>query len=248
VAIPTDRLKHEVHVWWTVPERLRGMDTLNAFERTLSSDERQQWQRFAFPEHRHRYLVSHALVRFVLSKYASVAPAQWRFRTTARGRPEIANLEAPALRFNLTHTRGLSACVVSLVVDCGIDAEELSSRHHPHSIARRMFSPSEQEMLQRLAGDELLEAFYTRWTLREAYLKARGIGIGFPTQLLHFDVDGAGTVSASFRPEVGDDAHGWRFSMQTPTPRHVCAVAVRQRDQDNRTTLLNEFVPGSGED
>lgn len=54
----------------------------------LSTEELRQQRRFYFERDRHRYLVTRAMVRTVLSKYAAIAPEQWRFTTNSYGRPD----------------------------------------------------------------------------------------------------------------------------------------------------------------
>ena len=55
-------------------------------------------------------------MRTVLSNYADVAPADWRFAEGERGKPYIQSpAGAPTLHFNLSNTLGLVVCAVSLV-------------------------------------------------------------------------------------------------------------------------------------
>jgi 4'-phosphopantetheinyl transferase len=223
-----DRLRLETHVWYVRPESVQDPATLTRLKALLSSDEIERCHRFRFPDDRHRFLVSHALVRLALSRYAAIPPGEWRFLRSAHGRPEIGNPGIPALRFNLTHTRGLSACVVSLEQDCGIDAERLVERHNPLGVAKKMFSPVEYEELQQLKGEAALVYFFTHWTLREAYVKARGIGISFPTRELIFDCESDNQVRLTCDARIDARAHDWQFRVLRPTDEHVVTVALRQ--------------------
>lgn len=238
--MPIERLAREAHVWLMVPESVQDEARLEACRAVLSESELARYERFRFPQDRHRYLVSHALVRNVLSRYLEIPPAEWVFFCTSHGRPEIANPEIPPLRFNLTHTTGLAACVVTLSDPCGIDAERIAARHDPLGVARRMFSEAEYEQLSRLAGLEQLQYFFTRWTLREAYVKARGIGISFPTHKLRFNVDPAGLVSVTFQLELKEQIDRWQFRVLRPTPQHIGAIAIsRSGDLDKKLVVRN---------
>jgi 4'-phosphopantetheinyl transferase len=75
----------------------------------LSQEEQRQQLRFHFERDRHRYLVTRAMQRTVLSKYVGIAPRDWRFTSNDYGRPSIAAEHAAArgLEFNLSHTDGL---------------------------------------------------------------------------------------------------------------------------------------------
>ncbi len=219
--------EHEAHVWLVEPESIRDSAVLADFRAVLSAQERQQCDRFHFPQDSHRYLVSHAMLRQVLSGYADLAPADWRFSRSKHGRPEIANSDAPAIRFNLTHTHGLAACIVMQSDDCGIDAEKLDSRHNITGIAQRMFSEEEFHHLEPLNGSALSEAFYSRWVLREAFVKAKGIGISYPTRKLHFHIQDDNSIQLSFDPDLDEDDSYWRFRLLRPTDDHVAAIALR---------------------
>ena len=240
-STPLECLKREIHVWLVVPEAIQEKTRLAACQSVLCPSERARYKRFYFPEDRHRYLVSHALVRNVLSHYLDIPPAEWMFYRTGHGRPELANLEIPALRFNLTHTAGLAACVVALSDHCGIDAEHVTARHNPLGVARRMFSDGEYEQLRQLTGRKQLEYFFSRWTLREAYVKARGIGLSFPTRMLRFDVDPAGLVSVNFQPELKEQTDRWHFNLLTPTPRHIAAIAIRRTANLDKQLVVRKF-------
>jgi 4'-phosphopantetheinyl transferase len=200
---------------------------LKDYENWLSDHEAQRHRRFHFERHRHQYLLSHALLRKTLSRYAACSPAEWEFTYSEHGRPEIATAGVPDIRFNLTHTDGLSACVVTLGNSCGIDSEKLMARHNPGGVARRMFSAAEYATLQKLEGDSFLDYFYRHWTLREAYVKAIGIGITFPTKKLQFVTEEDGATRIDFGNEIDDNPEEWAFAVFRPTREHTLAVAVR---------------------
>jgi 4'-phosphopantetheinyl transferase len=235
-------LHSENHVWFIDPETVANPSQLEACRSVLSTDEMRRAARLRFPADRHLYLVSHALVRRVLSAYCTIAPQQWLFSCNERGKPEIANSAAPALRFNLTHTHRLAACIVSMGVDCGIDAEHISTRHNPKGVARRMFSPEEVARLEALRDDARLEYFYSGWTLREAYVKARGLGIAFPTHKLAFEFADPHRVRARFDTDIDDDPLRWTFRLFRPTREHVLATASTSADGGVNKVRLFEYV------
>jgi len=236
-----EQLYEDVHVWTMVPERERDPARLARFRALLSADELARLGRFRVEPAAHRYLVSHALLRSLLSRYAEIDPARWRFTYGSHGRPEIANRAAPPLRFNLTHTDGLVACIVSLNRACGIDAERLSGRHDPTGVARKMFSDREYRQLQQLSGRACLEYFYDRWTLREAYVKALGIGLTFPTRALDFTVHSDESIGVVFAPGVQDNSRHWHFRLHRPTSEHVVAVALRRNGDSEPGVVLRDF-------
>lgn len=234
------RLSREAHVWIITLESVCDPAVLQHCRDILNTEEREKLGRFVRPQDSHQYLVSHALVRNVLSRYADIAPSDWRFIQGKHGRPEIIPDTRTRLRFNLTHTSGLAACIVTLDDDCGIDAELLHERSNPLGVAKRMFSAQELDQLQQRKGQAFLEYFYERWTLREAYVKARGIGISFPTRQLCFNVDGE-KVSVKFDTAIDDCDKDWNFRLIRPDAAHVIALALRDSTGKSKHLCINHF-------
>lgn len=232
-----EKLGREAHLWVVRPESIQNRMVLGACMESLSSQEREKYRRFRFAEDRHRYLVSHALVRNVLSKYAETLPGAWVFSQSDHGRPEVANPGLSALRFNLSHTSGLVICIVTSACDCGVDVEKVQIRHNPIGVAKRMFSNPEFEHMQQLSGRKQLDYFFTRWTLREAYTKARGMGITFPTHKLCFHIQSAGEVNIDFHADIHDKHEDWQLETFSLTEEHIAAVAIRRSDQNNKTII-----------
>jgi 4'-phosphopantetheinyl transferase len=236
-----EHLQREAHVWFVVPETIRDTLKVEACLSILSKQELEQHRRFRLPEDGHRYLVSHALVRMALSKYIDIPPSKWVFSRTQRGRPEIANPGIPAIQFNLTHTVGLAGCVVTFSNACGIDAEKIAERHNHAGVAKKMFSDAESRELEQLVGQAYLEHFFTRWTLREAYVKALGIGISFPTRKLTFTVNKDNSVEVSFHPDIEDQRDNWHFQLFKPTAEHIAALAIRRRSGIDKK-IVTRFI------
>ena len=99
----------QIHLWLAWLGEITDSRLLAEYRSLLSEEERQRQMRFHFERDRHRYLVTRAMVRTVLSKYADVAPRDWRFAANDYGKPSIAaeHTEARGIEFNLSHTDGL---------------------------------------------------------------------------------------------------------------------------------------------
>jgi len=226
VLPPRSLAQGEVHLWFAFPDapQLRDPQLLQAYDALLSEPEREQQQRYLLARHRHQALVSRALVRTTLSRYAShVPPAAWRFVLGEHGRPEIAEPALP-LRFNLSHTDGLIVVGVTWHRAIRVDVEHRERRVEGDCIAERFFARAE---VAQLNGGRA--GFFELWTLKEAYIKARGAGLSLSLHRFAFDL-GPHTVDVRFDPELNDDPATWRFAQLSPTPQHVAAVAI-QSDQ-----------------
>jgi len=238
------QLENEAHVWFSTPEAVTDPGQLAGYRSMLSAEERERHQRFHFEKDRHSFLVSHALVRRVLSTYVDVDPADWQFSAGRHGRPEIAGpTGVPALRFNLTHTAGLTGCLVTLGADCGIDAELISRRGNLLAIAGKMFADAELVVLKKLDGRAFLEQFFSFWTLREAYCKALGVGLGFSKKDYAFATGSDDGVRISFDTRAGDPDGRWQFTMLRPGADHMVAVAVRMEGPSGKDVVHRFIVP-----
>jgi len=246
IATPRlEQLQQQLHVWLTVPDEITDPGTLSDYLSLLSEDERERQQRFHFEKDRHSFLVSHALVRKVLSMYVDVDPADWQFSAGEFGRPEISGpAGVPPLRFNLTHTEGLSACLVTLDVDCGVDAERVGGRGNLHAVAGKMFAASELETLSALEGQQYQQQFFTFWTLREAYCKALGTGLGFSKKDYAFDVTADNRIAINFAsPRDNGQGKYWQFNLLRPAVEHLVAVAARTGGLSGKAVIQQYIVP-----
>jgi 4'-phosphopantetheinyl transferase len=225
-------------------------ELLEAYSRWLSPQEKARGARFVFEKDRRLHLIARALVRTSLSRHSAVDPGAWQFTETAHGKPEIAS-PAPAamgLRFNISHTAGLVACAVARSHDVGIDVESGERSLPIVDLARRFFSPPEADRLSAL--DEALRPahFYALWTLKEAYLKARGFGLSLPLDSLRAIAEDDGALRVDLRPDVEAEADAWSFLPFRFGVRHCGAVAVRGGPNATIRARFARVVPLVSED
>lgn len=194
----------------------------------LSADELVRYRRFLVPEPAQTFLAARVVLRTLLSTYCLLDSRQWRFEINRWGRPFIANPDAPPdLTFNLSHRRGFIVCLIACGRDIGVDVEDQCSGGTPLlDIAERFFSPSEAAALRRLPASRQLGRFYELWTLKEAYIKARGQGLSLGLAKFSFTVTGE-TASVCFDPDFEDDPVAWDFRFFRPDAEHLVATAAR---------------------
>lgn len=175
------------------------------------------------------YVAAHALLRHMLSKALGGDPRVWAFETGPFGKPALATVHLrPWLHFNISHARGLVACVIA-VVPVGVDVEASDGEPFP-AVAER-FAPGERAMLAKAAGDEYRSIFFRLWTLKEAYLKATGEGLSGRLDLPSFQLD---PLRVTLWPSENGSAEpsnpdAWRFFEFLPCDGYRLALAVRRR-------------------
>ncbi|MFD9159415.1 4'-phosphopantetheinyl transferase family protein [Streptomyces goshikiensis] len=175
-------------------------------EWALSHGERARRERLRRAQDRVLYTAAWGLVRHALSEVEPrVAPDEWHFLRAGLGRPEVQHPAwAGSLRFNLSHTEGVVACVVTRGARCGVDVERMGRPLALHRLTRSVLSAGEQREFDLAPPGRRQELFYRYWTLKEAYLKAIGTGMRFPMTACEFEV---GTRNPSLRSLAAGPEH-----------------------------------------
>jgi 4'-phosphopantetheinyl transferase len=228
VAIDIDRDK--VYVTYAGP--IEPEDVAGCAERLncLIEDEVRRAERFHFDRDRRLFIASRALVRRSLARCINVEPTAFRFDTNEYGRPRIVfPREGRLLRFSASRTNGLAMCAVAFDRDVGADVERLQDC--PFDVARWSFAPVEVRSIDSCPEGERSERFFTYWTLKEAYIKARGLGLSIPLDRFAFHLTETRPPRLEIDPELDRQASGWRFFTLRPTMTHLAALCVHHPDR-----------------
>ncbi|EFG64478.1 4'-phosphopantetheinyl transferase family protein [Streptomyces sp. SPB074] len=198
----------------------------------LSAAERERWARLRGEAARRRHLGARLLVRHALSAHDGRPPHRWHFTAGPWGRPELPPPDQ-GLRFNLSHTDGLLACVVTPAGGCGVDVEGVPARPDALTHLPPHLAPAERAALDALDGPARAVRLAELWVLKEAYLKALGTGLTRPLSTFTFRDRGAPGPGAA--PLAVDDpllpaaeAARWRLRLLRPGPRHVLGLALQE--------------------
>lgn len=197
-----------------VPEPL-----LQQYLSWLSPAEQHRWRRFHFPQHRQEYLLSHALMRYILSAYTECAPAHVRFAENHFGKPAL--VPENQLRFNLSHSAGISILALVRGGEVGVDIEKIDASRADRNVAQRYFSVEEYRQLQD--GDALAFArtFFSFWTLKEAYIKARGQGLSLPLADFSFLIQGD-QITLNEQPYLRNTDSDWCGELLGACKINIC--------------------------
>ena len=214
----------EIHVWRASLDR--PAPSVLALRALLSEDERARADRFLLEHHRRRFAVCRGLLRVVLGRYLNRPPERLAFAYGPSGKPTLAG-PAPLL-FNVSHSDELAVYAVARDREISIDVERVRPVAQPENIADHFFSPPERHALRAVPPERRLEAFYDCWTRKEAYVKARGEGLGHP--LDQFAVSFGPGAPARLMPVSADSAReiaGWSLQALSPGAGYVGALAAR---------------------
>jgi 4'-phosphopantetheinyl transferase len=206
-----------VHVWKIDLGRSDWRCCLAA----LSIDERDRAGRFLFEQDRQRFVVARAALRSLIGWHVQMPASRIHLTVQSHGKPRlVADGHEDKVRFNVSHSYDLALIAISGEREVGVDVERIRPLADLDSIAARHFAPEERQALFRATPVDRLPLFYRYWTLKEAYLKARGFG-------LHMPLDAVDVSAAAEDPFVLQG--GWSARTLTCEPGYAAALVVAGR-------------------
>jgi len=246
----TEKLRlqpNEIHLWTTNPHDISLLNNneklLKSYQKLLTQQETKKQQRYKFSKDRHDALITRAFVRDLLSKYAEIAPSDWRFEKGEKDKPEIINAPLP-LRFNISHTDGLIICAVTRNDDIGCDVENITRNNDVLAIADRYFSSIEINDLFSLPKAQQRDRFFDYWTLKESYIKAWGLGLAIPLKDFSFTIGKASSseeqmklnnnIQLNFAQHRIDIPEVWRSWLLYPNEKHRIALSIRATENNQK--------------
>ncbi len=219
--------QEEIILRWIETGRIRSWHH-DAFAAVLDDKERTRARRFRFKEDEVTFTVAHALARCTLSEVDGRPPRLWTFRIGPYGKPAVVVAQnEPKIRFNLSHTKDLTIVAATIGREVGVDVEKITCPA-PLEIADRYFTRQERDLLTQSAGLARDEAFFSIWTLKEAYMKALSRGMDLPLDSFTVGLDPARLV----RSDQDKTWERWQLWQGRIGASHIAALAVDWPDAD----------------
>ncbi len=231
-------------IWILETSALSEMD-LRAVEAILSPEESTRARKFHVASERVEYLAAHGLARIALGRAADCSAEDLQFAIGPHGRPCVsAPQRAAALSFNLSHTGGLVGVAISSGGPVGLDVERsdrVVDMFELLQLARHILTKAEIQALSTLGSSERRHRFCQLWTLKEAYLKARGLGLVAKLNSFSFELKGS---RLRFHPPP-DDTADWGFHSKVLGSVHCLAACFKAWREGIKlhdgTSLLREY-------
>jgi 4'-phosphopantetheinyl transferase len=237
-----------IDLWCTYISEIGDDSLWTRYDALLSADERVKQARFRFARDQRRYRVTRALVRTVLSRYAAVGPQDWAFSAGAHGRPAIsAPWPAPPLEFNVSHSAGLVMLGITSGRTLGIDTESVGARDADIDGLDRYFAPEESAALLALSPRERRRRFFELWTLKESYIKARGMGLAIALDAFRFEFRGERQLTLHMRSGLGDSPESWRLWQLVLRADYLAGVCAARGEDAPPLITVREIVPLASE-
>lgn len=246
----------ELHLWPVYLDQ--EVFPIARFESFLSADERSRADRFVTAELRQRYVVCRGALRELLASEIKTTPEKLVLDYQQWGKPILRKPRSP-VRFNVSHSAawGLIGLAYS---EIGVDIEIPQSRTNHRAIASQVLHPQEAEINATLPPRDFAENIMRLWVVKEALLKALGLGIAEGLQQTSFPMPIPNetfqplSISAALQEHLEDDgscrmndwtdAATWRIELVQPNVGD-CYAAVAMHRSVTRV-VLHDAMYASG--
>lgn len=165
------------------------------------------------------YIAAHALLLWAID-CPSAFPAINELRQNHISRTTANSYaQKSLLKTNLSHTQGMVACALtSQFGQIGIDCEAI--RDDFNYLECDILSSAQLSWIAKQEKHRRSEAFYRIWTMKEAILKARGVGL----------IDGVSDIEVPLRP-LNFNCYPvqfgcWKLWSYQPKQRFIAAIAL----------------------
>ena len=168
----------EVHIYVFHYVSCAEMEIPEHYEALLTKGEQARLSRYIFHDKKKEFLLARLFLKGLLSLYVSKNLYGCSLPVNDYGKP---GLDDSRLQFNLSHSKNAIACSISQHGPVGVDIEKLRSKFTDVlDIANRFFTKKEIAYLKQTPKDDQLRTFYRLFTMKEAYMKAVGMGFHIP--------------------------------------------------------------------
>jgi len=214
---------NKVRIYCVTLSECMGDSVVQRCLSVLSNSEKEKSCRYRFQRDRQRYILTRALIRFLASEILDGPPEGWEFKISSKGKPRLISND---FQFNISHTTDYITCVIVKSGLIGIDIEKRPKDASLHRLAAEFFAKEETEKVISSTNLRQSKRFLSYWTLKEAYLKARGIGIGDSLNSFWFELDEGITIKLNAKTPFHNGFLDWNFRLFNLDATHVGALAA----------------------
>ena len=193
----------------------------------LSQEELERNGNLRQPGHRKCDAVCRGTLRKLLSHYLDIPNDKLELSRGEHGKPLISSPHSD-LQFNYSHSGDCAAIALCHGPSVGVDIEYCQRNNDLAAISQRFFAASEIAALGDLPRAQQRRRFFQYWTLKEAYIKARGEGIFLGLGNFSFELDDTvpELIGISFISEQFDNPERWQFLQYQPLEDYLVSVAI----------------------
>ena len=174
----------------------------------MSEERKEGVRKLLIPHKQKSKIASDNLCRHAISEFCNVSPDSIEFGITEKGKPYAKGLE---IYFNISHSGDLAVCAVS-DKEIGIDIEKIR-KINPNS-AKKFAAEAEIEYINSHRN-----GFFEIWTLKEAYFKCIGTGLGADIKNVCFETENEKIICSE---------KGFNCSFHNIAEGYICSVCEKE--------------------
>jgi 4'-phosphopantetheinyl transferase len=242
---------HRIDVWTACTE-VGHATAQPIYDRWLNVDERRRAARLVALPDRLSFSAAHALLHWAIWHSAGIVPAAQLFAKTVFDRPHLVpppGCADPMPTFSISHSRGLVAVAVGLCSSIGIDVETPDRRFvEPVALAEGVLAAPEADWVaQPSEPEQQLQRLLQIWTLKEALVKAVGVGLTVAVDSFTVQTDPPQMVSNAddlraqgrwHLEQWQPDSQGWAALAVDEDPARPVEISKRHLNRDELVELL----------
>jgi 4'-phosphopantetheinyl transferase len=197
-------------------------DKKEYFFSLLSGQEQQRCLDLKTSSLQDAFTIRRGRLREILTHYQPDTPPQaWEFSTNAYGRPALKQYHP--MNFNISHTPTQAFCLTSPHPLCGIDVEKIAPININSTFFTHTLTPREQRLILSLPAHEHTRVFTAFWCLKEAHLKALGVGLTSPMNTLEIPLS---IVHLCDCHDLHIQNDNWHYHLYFRDSSHIVATAL----------------------
>ena len=231
------------HIWLLCCDVSQLDDvSVNAVTDFLNPSEKKRLDKFRFPSDQKLYAAARLIQYMGLCQLLDREPEQIEFTRGAHGKPALQTpndstsdvTQENQLDFNLSHSGNWAVGVFGRA-RVGVDVENCHRNNDVLAIANRYFFAQELDDMFAEKGVER-DNFFKLWTLKEAYMKARGEGISLGLDNFGFIRDYTATSGYKLvcSEKINDDDQNWTFDTAMLDDKHRLSIVTENKTDTKR--------------
>lgn len=182
-------------------------EQLSEWFEQMSDEKKHSVMQTKIEHKRNLRIAADGICRLATAEFCAVSPAEIEFGYNEHGKPFAKNLP---VHFSVSHSGDIAVCAVS-DKEIGVDIEKIRDVN-PRS-AERFASVKEKEYIR-----DNPNGFFEIWTLKEAYFKCIGTGLGADIKNVTFDISEKGVTCSE---------SGYKLSFIETETDYVCSVCEK---------------------
>ena len=206
------------------------------YDTILSKNEKNKAHEFQHPDDRLSFTKCRSILRSTLSKWLNCDPNEINIIHRENGKPYLEH--SKVIEFNITHTKGLAAIAFSIDSEIGIDVENLNREINLDQVAKKVFTKSEQSLINENNQNDKKKTFFRLWTSKESYLKSTGLGLRIDPRKISVDPPIENKKHGTLKCENDLNSHALRLIELKCPGSYIMTLCAPKTSQSTNTLFI----------